>query len=127
MGIVLCHIHGYSGLVEICAHVAKQIPDRKLPSGRYIPLLNLLICDDCFNFLGFEQFSRFLRHPIHKLPDELSDELAKMEEAKVGAYVAMAAAYDAVEGRQTFCTQCIAELDGYSAAIWSWDSRGKST
>jgi hypothetical protein len=65
MGITICKIHGRVGFVETCSHIAKQIDERKLPTGRRLTIVtNLFVCDDCFNSLGFERFISLADLPL---------------------------------------------------------------
>jgi hypothetical protein len=107
MGIMICEVHGRVGFVETCSHVAKQIDDRKLPSGRRFTILgNLFVCDECFNSLGFERFISLADLPL--------EDALKVDD---GRWEACEAAYEAIEGRRGFCLKCIAELERqYSSA-----------
>jgi hypothetical protein len=98
MGIMICETHGRVGFVETCSHVAKQIDDCEAPSGPRLAILgDLLVCDECFHSLGFEQFASL------SLETELEGDDARWE--------AFLAAYDAVEGRRAYCLKCVAELE----------------
>jgi len=101
MGIIICEPHGRIGFVETCSHVAKQIDERKLPSGRRLTILsNLFVCDDCFHSLGFERFVSLARLPIEEAID-VDD----------GSWQAFEAAYEAIDGLRLFCLKCVAELE----------------
>jgi hypothetical protein len=98
LGIMICEAHGQVGFVETCPHVAKQIDDRKTPTGHRLAVLgNLFVCGECFNSLGFEQFTNL------SLETTLEVDGARWE--------AFSAAYDAIEGRRTYCLKCVAELE----------------
>jgi hypothetical protein len=100
MVVTICKTHGRAGIVETCSHVAKQIHERKRPNGPQIALhwgAPLLLCDACFNSLGFE---RFVILGSVSLEDAL----------RVGDWEAYEAAYNAIEGRQLFCVKCVEEL-----------------
>lgn len=101
MGIMICKTHGRVGFVETCQHVAQQIDSGKIPAGhRFTNLVDLLICDECYDRFGFEQFS-----DLAKLPPE---ESAKMDDSR---WQAFEAAYEAVKGRRSHCLKCVAELE----------------
>jgi hypothetical protein len=104
---MICKTHGRVGFVETCSHVAKQIDDRQLPTGRRFTILgNLFVCDDCFNSLGFEPFISLADLPI--------EEAVKIDD---GRWEASEAAYDAIEGRRAFCLKCVAELERQYSSV----------
>ena len=99
MGIIICPVHGRSPIVETCAHVAEKIERRQAPTGHRLTILgDLLVCDACFDQLGF-------------------DRTASLEEAPIEPYVnderwqAYEAAYDRLETRAVFCLECVCDLD----------------
>jgi hypothetical protein len=108
MGIMICETHGRVGFVETCSHVAKQIDDRQLPTGRRFTILgHLFVCDDCFNSLGFERFVSLFDLPPE---DVVMVDDGRWEEA-------FYAAYDAIEGRRVFCLKCVAELERQYSSV----------
>lgn len=107
MGIMICKTHGRVGFVETCSHVAKQIDDRQLPTGRRFNILgNLFVCDDCFNSLGFERFTSLADLPL--------EEGVKVDD---GRWEAFEAAHDAIEVRRIFCLKCVAELERQYSSV----------
>ena len=101
MGIMICKIHGRVGLVETCAHIAKQIDDGKRPHGRRFTILGeLFVCNECFDSLGFERFISLADLPL--------DESVKIVD---GRWEAFEKAYATIEGRRLFCVECFAELE----------------
>ena len=101
MGITICKTHGRVGFVETCAHVAKEIDGGSVPSGHRLTIMgNLFVCDDCFNALGFQRFA--------SLADLLLGEIIRVTDGRMEAYEA---AYEAIEGRRSFCLKCLAELE----------------
>jgi hypothetical protein len=92
--------------VEACSHVAQQIDDRKFPRGHRFPflLVELLVCDSCFDMLGLERFARMAELPHEVLVEKFANE-------EIGSWKAFMAAYDAIEGRRPVCTKCVAELE----------------
>ena len=107
MGIMICKTHGRVGFVETCSHVAKQIDDRKVPSGRRFRLLgNLFVCDDCYTSLGFERFISLADLPL--------EEAVMIDD---GRWEAISAAYEAIEGRRAFCLKCLAELERQYSSV----------
>jgi hypothetical protein len=65
--ISACATHGRAGTVETCSHIAKLIHERKRPNGRRLALhwgAPLLLCDACFESLGFEQFVSLSRDSL---------------------------------------------------------------
>jgi hypothetical protein len=107
MGIMICRTHGRVGFVETCSHIAKQICDRKPPKGRRLAVgNNFLVCDDCFNFLGFERSVSLADLPL--------EELIEVDDGRLQAFEA---AYNAIEGRRLFCLKCVAELERQDCSI----------
>jgi hypothetical protein len=107
MGIMICEIHGRVGFVETCSHVAKQIDERKVPTGRRFRILgNLFVCDDCYNSLGFERFI--------SLADLALEEAIMVDD---GRWEASEAAYKAIEGRRGFCLKCLAGLERQYSSV----------
>jgi hypothetical protein len=107
MGIMICEAHGRVGFVETCSHVAKQIDDRKAPSGHRLAILgNLFVCDQCFNSLGFEQFIS-----LADLPPETA---LKVHD---GRWEAFEAAYETIEGRRAYCLKCVSELEHQCSSV----------
>ena len=108
MGIMICTIHGRVGFVETCSHVAKEIDGGKMPSGHRLTIMgcNLFVCDDCFNFLGFERFASLAELSLDEIIAVTDDRMEAFEEA-----------YQAIESRRGFCLKCIAELEGQRSQI----------
>ena|SRR5262245_4433941 len=107
MGIMICKAHGRVGFVETCSHFAKQIDDRKAPSGHRLAILgNLFVCDECFNSLGFEQFISLAVLPMGAALD-VDD----------GRWEAFAVAYGAIEGRRAYCLKYVAELEHRCSSV----------
>jgi hypothetical protein len=105
MGITICEIHGRVGFVETCSHIADQIENGTVPSGRRFTILaNLFICDKCFHSSGFEQ--------IISLKDLALEEQVKTDD---GCWEAIEKAYESIERRSTFCLKCLAELEGQAS------------
>jgi hypothetical protein len=101
MGIMICHAHGDVAFVETCSHVAGQLDAGKRPHGRRFSILSeMMICDDCFELLGFEQFISLADLPVEEAID-VDD----------GRWEAYEAAYERLEGRRVFCVKCVAELE----------------
>jgi hypothetical protein len=100
MGIMICPIHGRSGFVETCSHIASKVRTGALPLGhRFDWLGHLFVCDECFHSLGFEKCSGLKDLDIKN--DDIDDGLADTYEA----------AYNAIEDRDAFCSKCFAELE----------------
>jgi hypothetical protein len=107
MGAMTCETHGQVGFVETCSHVAKQIDDRKVLSGRRFRILsNLFVCDDCYNALGFDRFI--------SLADLPPEETVMVNDGRLEAFEA---AYEAIEGRRVFCFKCLAELERQHSSV----------
>ncbi len=107
MGIMICKTHGRVSFVETCSHVAKQIDEWKVPSGRRCRILgNLFVCDDCYNSLGFERFISLADLPL--------EEAVRVDD---GRWEAFDAAYEAIEGRRGFCLKCLAELEHQYSSV----------
>jgi len=105
MGIMICEVHGRSGFVETCSHVARQIDDRQAPQGRRFKILpDLFICDACFDALGFKPCISLADMPLEKRID-VTD----------GRWEAFHVAYDAIENRRAYCLKCVSELEGGTA------------
>jgi len=104
MGITICNIHGRSGLVEACSHVAKEIDGGKVPNCHRLMIMgSLFVCDDCFNTLGFQRFA--------SLSGPSTEENMKIwvNDSRMDTFET---AYNAIEGRRTFCGSCLKELEG---------------
>jgi hypothetical protein len=79
VGITICKAHGRAGFVETCSHVAKQIDERKPPSGRrfFVLPLRLFVCDSCFTSSGLEQFAHLADLPWEEQLDALDPNAEK--------------------------------------------------
>jgi hypothetical protein len=72
-----------------------------VPGGHRLTILgNLFVCEDCWSALDFERFASLAKMPL-KDALEITD----------GRWEAYEQAYDALEGRKTFCSKCLAELE----------------
>jgi len=101
MGIMICEIHGRVGFVEACSHIGSEIDAGTVPSGHRLTIIgNLFVCDDCFNSLDFKRFASLAELPL--------EEIVEITDGRLEAYEA---AYEAIEGRRSFCLNCLAELD----------------
>jgi hypothetical protein len=106
MGIMICETHGRVGFVEACSHVAKEIERKLVPDGHRLTIMgNLFVCDGCFRSLGFERFASLAELPFEEVVG-VTD----------GRWEAFDMAYEAIEGRQGFCLECLAELETQSRA-----------
>lgn len=100
MGITICEVHGQAEIIETCSHVAEQIDGGTAPSGRRFSILShMLVCDDCFDSLGFERFISLAALPVEEAID-----------VEDGRWEAYEAAYERLEARSIFCVKCVAEL-----------------
>jgi hypothetical protein len=107
MGIMICKAHGRVGFVETCSHIARQICDRRSPKGRRLTIVNnFLVCDDCFNSLGFERLVSLADLPL--------EDLIEVDDGRLQAFEA---AYKAIECRRLFCVKCVAELERQDCSI----------
>lgn len=99
MGITNCSAHGRSQIVETCAHIAERVDNGKRPQGHRIDVLgNLLLCQECFERLGFQSIAGLLDIPI----------LERVSDGRMDAYEK---AYDALEGTRIFCLHCIEDRE----------------
>ncbi|MGK9231208.1 hypothetical protein KXS07_06225 [Inquilinus limosus] len=100
MGITICHVHGQAEIIETCSHVAERIDAGAAPRGRRFSILShMLICDECFDSLGFERFISLADLPVEEAID-VDD----------GRWEAYEAACERLEGRRIFCVKCVSEL-----------------
>ena len=101
MGIMICETHGRVGYVEACGHLATQIDAGKMPHGRRFTIIcSLFVCDDCFDSLGLHRFATLANLPI--------EEVIQVSDGRLEAFET---AYDAIEGRRSFCLKCLAGLE----------------
>jgi hypothetical protein len=101
MGAMDCEIHGLSGFVDTCPHVAEQIAGGTMPHGRRFSILtNFLVCDDCFHSLGFEPLIDLASLSPEEIMDVIDDDRWKALETIEGK----------LGGRHWFCVKCVAEL-----------------
>ncbi|MEA1649830.1 hypothetical protein UAJ10_12490 [Nitrospirillum sp. BR 11164] len=107
MGILIYEKHGRGGFVETCGHIARQIGDGKAPTGHRLTILNtLLVCQECYNVLGFETFSSLSQLPIQDIVVSTDGRMERFE-----------AAYDALPGRSCVCAHCLAEIENGAKSV----------
>lgn len=107
MGVMKCKTHGRVNFVETCSHIAKQIGGQHPPRGRRFTIMgHLFVCEACFVSHGFDRFN-----DLDGLPPEA---LADVDDLH---WKAFEAAYNALEGRQAFCLQCVAELERQNSSV----------
>ncbi|MFO1061506.1 MAG: hypothetical protein U1E53_31625 [Dongiaceae bacterium] len=105
MGIQTCAIHGTVGIAETCIHVARQIDVGEVSDVRRVAIINeLLVCNGCFNSLGFQTFISLADLPKEELLD-VAD----------GRYEAFETAYLAIEGRTVACPRCVSQLQKHGS------------
>jgi hypothetical protein len=83
----------------MCSHIADQRDAGVAPPGRRLTIFgNLLICDDCFNSLGFDKFISLTDLPLEERFDDIRWE-------------AFETAYQALERRGSLCVECLADRE----------------
>lgn len=99
MGVIKCHKHGRQRFLETCEHIATAVKNGAFPATNTVPLLNLKLCDRCFekaNLKGYKPSNakEFLDLPI---------EAAQLLEAKLEKIYAET-------HRHAICLKCIEDV-----------------
>lgn len=97
MGRMICKVHGNVAFWDTCQHVAKELDKGQVPLGHRF--WNMYLCDACFS--GFEPYDNLISLPM-------TDAMARADDDQ---WKAFEAAYNALEGRRSFCVECVAALE----------------
>ncbi len=100
MGIIICHKHGESGFLEVCAHIHMDLKNGIYPIMNDMPVLSAKVCDDCYKMLELDEFGSLNMDDLLKLPDDEANIITAKLEKK----------YDLIPNRSIHCIHCVEEI-----------------